>query len=205
MLDIIHNWQTLIGGVLGGVFALGAALIVAWHTERRQDLSSAMLVVSTLVSVNAASKTLQQLFEEENAEEHEWPVWLAHKLLWRHPPIGASFKVSAVRIYPLSSPMAAHIDLFQAAYEDVVNRIDKLTEYVENIGEGEPNEDQKKHVQSMSSVIDRSFSVAAKHADCGECLIADLVLSKWRHFYRLRLRFWPTPDQKRCLRVLGGR
>lgn len=203
MLDTIYTWQTLIGGVLGGLFALSAALIVAWRTERRQDLASAMLVTSTLVSVKAAFRNLDSLFAEENATAEDWPAWLSHKLVWMHPSRGPSFEASATRIYPLSTPMAAHIDLFQTIYGDVENRLERLRSYMDDLGETEITDEQKQYVQANSRVIANGFSTAAKHAECAEVMISDLILSKRRHWNRLRMRFWPSRTQQECLKMLG--
>ena len=48
-----------------GVFALLAALIVAWSVRRREDISAAMLVLTDLADVRIASEALKLLSNEE--------------------------------------------------------------------------------------------------------------------------------------------
>ena len=65
LMDILFKWQTLIGSILGGVFALAAALVVAMTVRRREDVASGMVVVSTLVEVRTAFEALKDLTEKD--------------------------------------------------------------------------------------------------------------------------------------------
>ena len=59
MIELIYNWQTLIGSFLGGVFALAAALIVASKVNRREEISSAMLVAGEITAVRVSVDALK--------------------------------------------------------------------------------------------------------------------------------------------------
>ena len=51
ILSLLKEWQTLIGSILGGIFALLVALIVAHSARRQEEISSGMLVIGYLVEI----------------------------------------------------------------------------------------------------------------------------------------------------------
>lgn len=199
---MLFKWQTLAGALLGGIFALGAALVVAWRSERRQDLASAMLVVSTLVSVRSAAANLEELAEQEVVADDLKDIWLLEKLAWLHPPLSDSFEASAMRIYPLNVQIAAHVDLFLTMYRDVVKRVERIQKKEDELRSGTPSEETKSYVRVQASSIRRSFEGAARHARCAEVLITGLILSRARIWNRVRLRMCPSAEQKQCYSLL---
>lgn len=204
MLELLHDWQTLVGALLGGVFALGAALVVALRTDRRQDLASAMLVVSTLVSVRAGHVSLKELKEQEEVPDEHEAVWMLEKLVWMHPPITSGFEASTARIYPLDVSMAAHLDLFLTMYRDVVNRIDRVRDLEPEFKQGTPSQEAVERMQAEARAVQRSFTGAAKHAQCAEKLITKLVLSRARYWYRVRRWVGTSGDERACANLLKG-
>lgn len=201
-MDLLLKWQTLAGAFLGGIFALAAALVVAWRSERRQDLASAMLVVSTLVSVRSAAANLDELAEQEAVADDLRDIWLLEKLAWLHPPLSDSFEASAMRIYPLNVQMAAHVDLFLTMYRDVVKRVERVQEQEAELRSGNPSEATKSYVRVQASSVRRSFEGAARHAHCAEVLITGLILSRARIWNKVRLRLFPSVEHEQCHSLL---
>lgn len=202
MLQVLLEWQTIAGAFLGGVFALGAALVVAWRSERRQDLASAMLVLSTLVSVRSAAANLEELAEQEAVADDFRDIWLLEKLAWLHPPLSDSFEAAAMRIYPLNVQIAAHVNLFLMMYRDVVRRVELVQEKADELKSGNHLEKTKSYVRAQASSIRRSFEGTAKHAHCAEVLITGLILSRARIWNKVRLRLCPSMEQKQCYSLL---
>lgn len=202
---MLFKWQALAGALLGGIFALGAAFVVAWRSERRQDLASAMLVVSTLVSVRSAAANLEELAEQEVVVDDLKDIWLLEKLAWLHPPLSDSFEASAMRIYPLNVQIAAHVYLFLTMYRDVVKRVMRVQEKEDELRSGTPTEETMSYVRAQASSIRRSFECAARHAHCAEVLITGLILSRARIWNRFRLRLCPSAEQARCYSLLRSR
>jgi len=79
LIEFILKWQTLIGSIAGGIFALLTALIVARSARRRDELASAMIVSATLAAVRVVSETLAALSAQEGVTEETLPLWFAEK------------------------------------------------------------------------------------------------------------------------------
>jgi hypothetical protein len=60
--------------MVGGVFALLTARIVARSAKRRDERASAMIVTATLAAVRVASETLAALSAQEGVTEENLPL-----------------------------------------------------------------------------------------------------------------------------------
>ena len=116
LIDIIFKWQTLIGAILGGLFALAVALVVALTMRRREEVASGMVVVGDLTAVRIASEALNSLAAKENIGEKEYPLWFSDKLVSSHPKLSVLFEASVARLMPVDVYLAAHLSLFQRIY-----------------------------------------------------------------------------------------
>ena len=74
LVDYILKWQTLIGSILGGVFALLTALIVARSARHRDEQASGIIVSATLAAVCVASEVLATLSSQEGVTEESFPL-----------------------------------------------------------------------------------------------------------------------------------
>ena len=50
-IELIFRWQTLIGAVLGGMFALATALIVSYSMRWHEVVAAGMTVITNLTAV----------------------------------------------------------------------------------------------------------------------------------------------------------
>jgi len=111
LLEFIFKWQTLIGAVLGGIFALATAFVVAITVRRREDVTSGMVVIADLAAVRIAAEALNSLAKHEKIKKKEMPLWFSDKLVSSHPKLSALFEASVARLMPLDVYLAAHLSL----------------------------------------------------------------------------------------------
>jgi len=197
--EFLLTWQTLIGGILGGLFALVAAVIVAKWSERRQDLSSAMLVVGDLVSVRVSFRVLEEMKDEEEVSDSDYMLWMLDKLCWQKVRLKQSFDASAMRIYPIHPSIAAHIEVFVNAYRAMEAQIDQVLAEFDQERIAEKDQAYLKRVEAKARTIVTHFQTAAAHADKAEKLITFLVLSRIPTFNKLRTVFFPPAQIKEAL------
>ena len=95
LIDVIFNWQTLVGSLLGGLFALLTALIVARSARRRDEQAAAMVVSATLATVRVANETLSMLSTQEGVTEENYSLWFAEKVSHLHPSMPLLFDPSS--------------------------------------------------------------------------------------------------------------
>lgn len=200
-IDFLYKWQTLVGSILGGIFALSVALIVGHSVRRREDISSGMLIIGDLVSLRIAYETLTALAIKQNIPEDHYPFWLAERLSGSFPKLSPLFEASIVRMMPINIYLAAHLTLFHKIYVDVGVMVDRLSDDLKLHKQNKPTR-SKEQLKADANLIHKHFPLAVQHAGCAEHLITDLILSKMPTWNRIRQTFWLKSDEKDCIKYL---
>jgi len=202
MAEFLFKWQTLIGGILGGIFALLAALVVASNVRRREEVASGMVVIANLVKVRTTSEALDHIAKDEEVQDADYSGWFSEKLVSSHPSLSVLFESSLSRIMPVDVCMAAHLSLFHEIYSRIEIILKRLSRDFEYFHEYRRPLRPREHLRSDADVVTRHFQRAVRHASCAEDLISKLILSKFSFLHRLRRHIWMTREEKECLRVL---
>lgn len=201
-IDTLCKWQALAGSILGGIFALSTALIVAHSVRRREELSAAMLVTATLAAVRVESETLSSLSAREGVTEESYPLWFAEKVSHLHPSMPIMFDASVARLMSVDDLLAAHLGLFQHIYSQTELLLKRISEDYEHYHKnGKPFRPQEV-MKADCRVATKHFYFAAEHANCAIYLISKLVLSKAALFYRLRRLIWHNKEERECMKLL---
>lgn len=198
IVNFMDHWQTLIGAIIGGLFALTVALLVAFKARRREEISAAMLLVGNLVSVKAAEETLMEQASEENVEDAILAPWVAEKLVWPRPRLSPMFEASLVRVMPISAVLSAHLDLFHTIYADVERHLERLAGDFEEVRRNGKPLRTKEAMNADASLARKGFAIAAAHAKCAERLLTQLVLSQFPTWHRVRRVILPSKDERQC-------
>jgi len=202
IIDTLSKWQTLVGSILGGIFALLTALVVAGSARRRDEQSAAMFVSATLAAVRVASETLLSLSPKEGVSEEDYPLWFAEKIAHLHPRIPLLFDASAARLMSVDTSLAAHLALFQHTYSQTESLLNRISEdYEDYYKNGKPFRPQDV-MRADCLVATKHFHFAAEHAKCAVYLISKLVLSRAPLFYRLRRKVWHSKEEQECMNLL---
>lgn len=198
----LGKWQTLVGSILGGVFALAVAFIVAMSARRREELASGMVVASNIIPVRVAYEALTDVAQQENVPEGEYPLWFSEKLVHSHPSLPALFDASVARIMPIDVTLAAHLALFQKIYYDIEIMLERLSEDFQYFHEHGDARRPREQMKADARIITRHFSRIVEHVTCAEHLISKLVLSKAAIWHRLKCYVYPNKKEKECLKLL---
>ncbi len=198
----LEKWQTLAGAVIGGVFALWVALLVAYKARRQEDLAAAMLVVGNLVTVRTASRALGQLAVEQNIEKENIPYWLSDKLVRRRIKLSPLFEASRIRLMPVNVHLAAHLELFQVIFTDVEAKLDMLTDDIAEFDSSDETKRKPEILKADARVIHKGFEAAVIHAKCAERILTLQVLSNYPTFHSLRILLFKTAEEKECKKLL---
>lgn len=206
-LKWLFQWQTLIGSLTGGIFALFTALIVARSARKRDELASGVIVSATLASVSVMSDTLAALAAQENITEETFPLWFSERAVNFHPLTPVLFDSSVARLASIDVSLAAHLALFQQTYSQVelgLKRVaDDFAYYHMYDKAFRPEELMKADCQAIT----KHFQFAVKHANCAVYLIEELVFSKVACWHKLRRNIgWYNKKEKECMELLkkGG-
>lgn len=202
-LETLFKWQTLIGSIMGGLFALFAALIVASYVRRREEVASAMLVLSNLISVRITSEAITYVANEtEEIPVEDYPLWLSDRLVKSHPSLSMLFESSVAQIMPVDACMAAHLSLFHRTYSAIEIILERLYKDFEHFREHRKPLRPIEQFRADADIVNHHLKRAVRHASCAELLISKLILSRVSTWHRLIRHIRMNKEEKKCLRVL---
>lgn len=202
LVEFISKWQTLIGAVLGGIFALATALVVALTMRRREEVASGMVVVADLAAVRIAAEALNTVAKQEKIKEKQFPLWFSDKLVSSHPKLSTLFEASIARLMPTDVYLAAHLTLFQRVYSEIEMMINKLSQDYDHFHEHGKTLRPKKHMLADYILISGHYNTAIEHAKCAEDIITKIILSRISTWHRIRRSFCMSQKEKECENIL---
>jgi len=202
LVKFFHDWENLSGAVVGGVFSLAVALIVARSARRSEEHAAAMIVISNLVQFISRVRTLKRLAEEQNVREEDYGMWVSEKLTYSRPKLSGTFEASVARLVRLHVAVAAHLEMFYMLARDIDEKIDRISDdFRELHAQGKPKRPVAV-IEADANSIATSLSDAELHADLAEHMLTKLVLGSYPTFYRLRRILFPSDKDKKSIRAL---
>jgi hypothetical protein len=203
MVVFLFKWQTLIGSLLGGVFALGAALIVAFVVRRRDEIASAMMLIRDLRAFKCMYEALQALKKETEITDEDYPYWCSYKLLQSFHSLSQNFEVCSIRVMPINVELSAHLCLFEEMYKHICIKKDNLSKDFENLYKEGVVIRPQGHMRAEAQLVAQFLQSAVEHASCAERLISDLILSKYCTFKKIKHFFnFKNGEDKECSKIL---
>lgn len=206
LIDQIHHWQNLAGAVIGGIFSLGVAFLVAYLARRREDRAAGMLLVGTLVQMMSRNASLEKLAKDKAVPEADHHRWFSEKLVQSRPKMSTEFESSLIRLLPADLHLAAHLQLFKTLVAEMDECLDRLAEDYRNLHEKGKPQRPGANIETDAKLATRAFKNAVLHANCAERLIAQVVHGHFPSWHRLRAWVRPTEEERKCRRLLktGG-
>ncbi len=202
LISFLYKWQTMIGAIIGGIFALFVALLVAYKARRQEDLAAGMLLTGNLISIIGNGLTLNELAKEQNINEEHLPYWLSEHLVRQRMKLSPVFEASRIRLMPNDVHLAAHLELFQLIFNDIDAKIEELSLDIHALDTtGEPIRNQDV-LQANARIIYKGFQRVLAHAKCAERILTYKVLSNYPTFHTIRMLICKTKEEKACIRML---
>lgn len=204
LVDCIYKWKEIVGAVIGGLFSLAVAVIVARNARIREDRSAA-----TLLIVHFSNFVARHAFLTDNERRQSIPNKNRHKFLPKElmksgPKLSPLADAALARLLPIDATLAAHLELFRTLHGELESHIERISqdyrdydEYGKFLRSSKEREDEAKIVVSV-------FDSAAEHAKCGAHLLEKLVLSHLPTWHYIRMRLFPSQDDRNCQCLRNG-
>ena len=133
MLAFLKEWKELVGPVIGGVFALLVALLVAHQARRAEERASAMLLIGELARVTAMIEQASGSAERRNASEGALDAQLAEQFCHYRVRLSPLFEASMSRVMNCDTYLAANLTLAFAFLRDTepaaASRVSKCSRF----------------------------------------------------------------------------
>lgn len=198
----LEEWQSLAGAIVSATAAFLVAFLLAYINRRRENVSAAMVLVCNLTTVMSANETLRALAAKEKVTDDDYPMWLVTRLSSSRPTLSPLFEGCVAKLMPVDTTLAAHLELFGVNYRSVERHLDRLVEDFEYVRKYQKFLRSKEDIKADAEVAKIGFSLAAKHGECAERLLALFVFSNWPTLHRLRRLVRTTKGEKECSRLL---
>ncbi|MES9901473.1 MAG: hypothetical protein ABW168_02180 [Sedimenticola sp.] len=202
IVSFIDKWQTLLGAIIGGIFALWVALLVAYKVRRQEDLAAAMLLVGNLVTFKSSFDVLTKLAVEDRVTNEELPLWFSEKHVKRRLKLSPLFEVSRIRLMPIDTYLAVHLEMFQFIFADIDEKIERLSEDFAEFKASGSNTRNRESLERDAKTIYNGFKKIAGYAECAERIITLKILSNYPTFHAFRMFLYKTKKERRCKKLV---
>lgn len=205
LVAILYRWQTLIGSILGGVFALVTALVVASSAVRTARRTAAALLIVDLLSVVRISEYLESFAKEDGIEEEKYPLWVSEKLNWRRPQLSSSYDAHVANLVGVHEGLSAHLSLLKMVYSSLDDHLARIASDAEDRRTtGRPRVPRAPQAtEADAKVVASGLKLAGAHAVCAAHLLEQLVIGRTPTFIKLiRMRVCPEPIETKSKELL---
>jgi len=203
LIIFLTNWQTLIGAILGGIFALLVAQLVSYKTQRREEISAGYLIIGNLTSFTAAISSTNSKAKKEDVSDDEYPFWLCQHLLVLKPSFSSLYELSVSRIIFKNVRLGIHLDLirtFSVGVDDPLTRIKDDIEYQYLHDKYKRSEEQ---IKADAKSVAHGYNRIAEHAKCAIYLIPRLVTSNLPTWNLFKSNYYPNELDKKSIQLIN--
>lgn len=205
LVTTLHKWQTLIGSLLGGMFALATALVVASSAVRAARRTAAALVIVDLLSIKRVAEFLEALAKKDGIKDENYPLWVSEQLIWRRPQLSSSYDSHVANLVGVHEGLSAHLSLLKMVYSSLNDHLVRIESDAEDRRKTGPPRIPRplQATEADAKFVADWLDIAGAHASCAAHLLGQLVTSRTPTFLtRLRMRVCPSPIEVKSKELL---
>lgn len=198
LIDFIYKWREIAGAIIGGLFALLVALIVARDARTRENRSAATLLIATFTNFAARHASLTELEKVQSVPIQDRHKWLSEKLAKSGPKLSPLAQAALARLLPIDAALAAHLELFRTLHDELEIHTERISQDYRDFHEHGKALRSSDVMEADAKIVVSAFDGAAKHAECGVYLLEKLVLSYLPIWHYIRMSQFPSQQDRVC-------
>ncbi|MDH5730908.1 MAG: hypothetical protein OEZ58_18120 [Gammaproteobacteria bacterium] len=208
LIDLLYEWQTLVGAGIGGVFALVAAIYVAYDARFRETRVAFVQLLNDLVIFTGLWDQYQKHLEDIRSSKYgklnkERSLALQVAFIYRNfRKISSLTTLNMIRVGIVDPCLNSHLTLFFLNYNAFVERLDEI-EFPKNLPPSGLIDFAFGNADTINSYrITSYYETANSHAQCTVDLIEKLLLGRYSFFWRIARYFKIFVYHPKCYRVI---
>lgn len=203
LIDFIYKWKEIAGAIIGGLFSLAVALIVARDARTREERSAATLLIVTFTNFLARHASLADLEKRQSVPAQDRHKWLSEKLAKSGSKLSPLAEAALARLLPIEAALAAHLELFRTLHGELESHTERISQDYRDFHERGALRSADV-MEADAKIVVSAFAGAAKHAECATHLLEKLVLSNVPAWNYIRMRLFPTQQDRVCQCLRNG-
>ena len=203
--DFALQWKELIGAVLGGLFSLLVALIVARDARTREERTAATVLTTALTTVAAQYSALMETAKSQNVPEENLHLWVGEKLAYSSPVMTPAVELAITRLMVVDTLLAVHLEFYKTMQMELARHVQRIEQDYKELHEFGKSKRPGPAMDASNKVAAMSFEGMNRHAICAANRLNLVVLSRLALFHRVRMKLMPTTTEKECLKALSAK
>jgi hypothetical protein len=202
-VDFLREWKELIGAVIGGVFSLLVALLVAHQSRRAEEKTAATLLIGELIRIQ---EIVADVESKTNITTDQKNHLLAEHLCHFRVRLSPLFDASIARVLNIDVYLAATLTLASSFIRDMEPLIERLSLDVEALHRGEQPKRNEAAITSDVCLISMNYRLINQHAKHSARLLQEIALSRCISWKKLQRHISPSSEDLDLLLLLkrGG-
>ncbi len=204
LVEFIYKWKEIAGAIIGGLFSMGVALIVARDARTREDRSASTLLIATFTNFLARHASLTGLEKGQSVPAQDRHKWLSEKLAKSGPKLSPLAEAALARLLPIDAALATHLELFRTLHGELESHTERISQDYRDFHEHGKAFRSADVMEADAKIVVFAFDGAVKHAECATHLLEKLVLSHFPTWNYIRMRLFPTQKDRVCQCLKNG-
>lgn len=186
----------------GGVFSLLVALYVAQSARRAEERSSATLIISDLVRLEALVENALRLANQGGANERASALAFAELLCHFRAKLSPQFDAAVARVMPCDNLIAVTLSVVSSMYREAEIFLARLESDLALTQRGRPPERREEVIQGDSNCVIKAYRRVGRHSRYSRQLLEQQVLGRFPTWHRFRRTLWPTDWEREMQRSI---
>lgn len=190
IIALLKEWKELVGAVIGGVFSLFVALLVARQARRAEERASAMLLIGDLTRVMVMADHVGQGAENKNVTEEEQKTGIAEQLCQYRVRLSSLFEASMSRVMNCDTYLASNLTVTSAFIRDTEPLLERLEKDLEHIHRSEEASRPRELIYNDIKVVVGTYKKIGEYSKFTVLLLEQQVLGGIPAWHRVRRRIY---------------
>ena len=201
VIDFLREWKELVGAVIGGLFSLAVALLVAYQARRSEERASAMLLIGELSRVRIMVDSILDSSKKHSVSNEGLPYYFSEQLCQYRVRVSDQLEGAMYRVMTIDVFLAAHINLANSLMKDTEQIIKRVEEDFLLVQAEKPTRGVERMKSDMKNIYN-TYLIVRDHADFAVRSLELFALGNWPTFHKMRRRFLPREWETRAFNIL---
>ncbi len=201
-MELLREWQELVGATIGGIMALLVALIVAYQARRVDDETTATLLIGEFLRIDAMIRAARMSAEQHGLPADQRAFQLAEYLCTYRVRLSPLFDPSIARLNRYDVPLAACMLFASSFIRDTEPVLARLEEDITRLHAKMQPLRNHETVRREVDTVARAYTLIGQHSAFAIKLLNQMVLGYFPTWHKIRRHFHLLDWEKELNKLL---